>query len=74
MNTAALLIGRVVIAGLLGILAAVIFIGLLDIVTTLWRLVWPEYRSFVVPSISSLCTWVAWRLVKHATASEGAKP
>jgi hypothetical protein len=61
-NKTALFIGRLVITLMLSIFFTAVVIGGLDLISTIWHLVYPEYRIYVFGVVSSLFTRVAWLL------------
>lgn len=70
MNTAANFIGRVVITLLLGSIFALLIVGGLDLISTIWHLIYPEYRAYVTGAIGAACARPAWKL----SMEEGKRP
>lgn len=64
MNNAALFIGRCFIAMVIATLMSACVIGGLDLVSTIWHAVYPEYRKYIWAIAGSMSTLPAWKLAK----------
>lgn len=70
MNKAARLIGRSVITVMLALFFTAVVVGGLDLISTVWRILWPEYRAYVLGAVACITTRPAWSLVKQEGAAE----